>query len=83
VCGFLFAYWGVSDCFYDGLMLQIVFSMQNLVFRKVSAWKLLWHLAIVKTITSYFLANKKSHSCWLFGFMGREMALSIGKLTTD
>jgi hypothetical protein len=20
VCGFLFAYWGVSDCFYDGLM---------------------------------------------------------------
>ncbi|WP_123921995.1 hypothetical protein [Flavobacterium sp. LM4] len=20
VCGFLFAYWGASDCFYDGLM---------------------------------------------------------------
>ena len=27
--------------------------------------KLLWHQAIVKTITSYFLANKKPHSCWL------------------
>jgi hypothetical protein len=37
----------------------------------------------VKTITSYFLANKKSHSCWLFGFMGRKMALSIGKSTTS
>jgi hypothetical protein len=22
VCGFLFAYWGVYDCFYDGLMPQ-------------------------------------------------------------
>jgi hypothetical protein len=22
VCGFLFVYWGVSDCFYDGLMPQ-------------------------------------------------------------
>jgi hypothetical protein len=22
VCAFLFAYWGVSDCFYDGLMPQ-------------------------------------------------------------
>ena len=34
MCGFLFAYCGVSDCFYDGLMPEIVFSLQNLVFRK-------------------------------------------------
>jgi len=36
----------------------------------------------VKTITSYLLANKIPHSCWIFAFMGRKMALSKGKSTT-
>nr|WP_315203531.1 hypothetical protein [uncultured Flavobacterium sp.] len=34
--------------------------------------EVVWHLAIVKTITLIVLANKKSHSCWLFGFVGAE-----------
>jgi hypothetical protein len=33
---------------------------------------MVWHLAIVKTITLIVLANKKSYSCWLFGFVGAE-----------
>jgi hypothetical protein len=32
--------------------------------------EVLLHQAIVKTITSYFLANKKAHSCWHFWFCG-------------
>jgi hypothetical protein len=70
VCGFLFAYWDGSDCFYDGLIPEIVFSMQNLVFSKVSSWKLLWHLAIVKTITSIVLANKTITLLLAFWFYG-------------
>lgn len=30
-----------------------------------------------------FWQIKQPHSCWLFGFMGRKMALSLGKSTTD
>ncbi|MDD5151191.1 MAG: hypothetical protein PHC28_12075 [Flavobacterium sp.] len=51
VCGFLFADWGVSDCFYDGLMPNLVSSIQCSVYRK-NCLEVVWHLAIVKTITS-------------------------------
>ena len=29
VCGFLFAYWGVSDCFYDGLMPETFLGLSD------------------------------------------------------
>jgi hypothetical protein len=32
-------------------------------------------LAIVKTIYLNVVANKKSHSCWLFGFVGAKNSI--------
>jgi hypothetical protein len=34
VCGFLFAYWGVSDCFYDGLMPQTFLKLSDFQLSK-------------------------------------------------
>ena len=44
VCEFLFAYWGVSDCFYDGLMPQTFLGIIKFSVTKKCAMKLLWHL---------------------------------------
>jgi hypothetical protein len=65
VCDFLFVYRNVLDCFYDGLMPRFLFSLKCLVYRKV-VWKCYGILAIVKTIYTNVLANKKTHSCWNF-----------------
>ena len=82
VC-FLFAYWDVSDCFYDGLMPQTVLELLDFQLLKNILWDCYGILSIVKVITSYSLANKKLHSCWLILVLWVvKMALFIGKLTT-
>jgi hypothetical protein len=41
--------------------------------------KVVWNcygiLAILKTIYLNVVANKKSHSCWLFGFVGAKNSI--------
>jgi hypothetical protein len=81
VCGFLFAYWGVSDCFcgkVDAIDLKEIqcFGLLEIMLRNgmASAFPLKQLLRVFWQIKNHTLAG-------FFGFMGRKMALSIGKFT--
>ena len=81
MCGFLFAYWGVFDCFcgkVDAIDLKErqCFGLVNFIFRNgmASAFPL-------KQLLGVFWQIKNDTLTGDFGFVGNKMAFTIGKLT--
>ena len=83
VCGFLFAYWGVSDCFCGKVDAIDLKERHCFVLVDILLWNGMASAFPLKQLLRIFWQIRNHTLAGFFSFMGRKMALSIGKPTTD